>query len=293
MKHLFLLLTAMSAWGQQTSPAPAAQAAPAAAPADPVVLTIGDVKITKSQFDEILAEIPEQQRAQVQTPQGRRQVAQQFAQLEVLAQEARQRKLDQNPTAQTRLKLASDQVLARIEYQDLGDAKPDEAAMRAYYAVHQQEWEQVKARHILIRVKGSQVPLRPNQRDMTDAEALVKVQELRGKILAGEDFATLAKIESDDTGSALTGGELEPFSKGRMVPEFEKAAFALDVGKVSEPVKTQFGYHLILVEAHTTKSFEDARPEIEQKMKPEMAQKGLDALLKKTPPVLDEAYFGK
>jgi parvulin-like peptidyl-prolyl isomerase len=78
-----------------------------------------------------------------------------------------------------------------------------------------------------------------------------------------------------------------------MVPEFERAAFIQEVGKVSEPVKTQFGYHLILVESRTTKPFEDVRAEIVQKMKPELAQKGLDTILKKTPVVYNEAYFGK
>ena len=282
MKLFSLLLGAAIAWGQQTPP-----------PADPVVVTVGSEKITKSQFEVILTGLPDQQRAVAQTPQGRRQVAQQLAELEVLAQEARQRKLDQVPEVQTQLKLTSDQVLARLMFKDLGDAQPDEATLRAYYVVHKQDWEQVKAKHILIRMKGSQVQLRPNQKDLTDAEALAKAQDLRQKLLEGADFAIMAKVESDDTGSVQTGGELDAFTKGKMVPEFEKAAFALEAGKLSDPVKTQYGYHLIMVEEHTSKSFDDVRPEIELKLRPETAQRGVDALMKKTPPVLDETYFGK
>jgi parvulin-like peptidyl-prolyl isomerase len=80
-----------------------------------------------------------------------------------------------------------------------------------------------------------------------DAEALALANELRNRILAGEDFAALAGAYSDDTGSGANGGDLGWFGKGRMVAPFEEAAFSLPVGEVSKPVKTDFGYHLIEV----------------------------------------------
>ena len=283
MKLFTLLLGAAIAWGQQTLP-----------PADPTVITIGSEKITKSQFELIVASLNEQQRAQAQTPAGKRRLAEQISELKVLAQDARQRKLDQNPRAQTLMALQTDQVLAQLAFQDLSNSsKPDDAALHAYYDAHKQDWETVKARHILIRMQGSRVPLKPNEKDLTDAEALAKAQELRAKIAGGTDFAEVAKAESDDTGNAPMGGVLDPFGRGSMVKEFETAAFGLEVGKLSEPVKTAFGYHLIMVDAHDTKPFEGAKGEIEQKMKPEMAQKGLEALKKKTAVVYDDGYFGK
>jgi peptidyl-prolyl cis-trans isomerase C len=212
--------------------------------------------------------------------------------LETLAQEGRARKLDQEPKVKADMKLQADRVLAQHTYQELlGSAKPDDADLRAYYAAHKQDWEQVKARHILIRTKGSQAPARPGQKDLTEEEALAKANDLRAKILAGASFADLAKAESDDTGTGANGGELGFFGKGRMVPQFEKAAYAQEVGKVGEPVKSAYGYHIILVEEHTTKPFEEVKNEIEQKIKPEMAQKGLDALKKKTNIVFDDVYF--
>jgi peptidyl-prolyl cis-trans isomerase C len=283
MKFLYLLLGAALAFGQQTPPA-----------TDPVVLTLGTEKITKSQFELILAGLPDQQRAQAQTPAGRRRLAEQLVELKVLAQDARDRKLDQTPRAQTMLALQAEQILANLAYTDLGNNnKPDEAAERAYYNEHKQDWEEVTARHILIRMKGSAVPLRPEQKELTEAEALAKATELRAKIVAGADFAAVAKTDSDDTGNAASGGDLGSFGKGRMVPAFEKVAFTLEVGKISEPVKTQFGYHLIRVDAHATKSFDDVKADIAAKMKPEMAQKALAALKVKSPAVYDETFFGK
>jgi peptidyl-prolyl cis-trans isomerase C len=281
MRITILLLGAAIAWGQE---------APAA---DPVVLTVGSEKITKTQFEQIIASLPEQQKAQVATPAGRKALAEQLAELKALAMEARQRKLDQNPGVQTRIALQVDQVLATLLFQDLRDSvKPDEAALRAYYNDHKLEYEQVKARHILIRMQGSRVPLKANEKDLTDAEALAKTKELRAKIEGGADFAAVAKEESDDTGSGANGGDLGAFGKGQMVPEFEKAAFAMKVGDISEPVKSQFGYHLIQVQDHTSKTFEAVRPEIESKIKPDLAQKTADEVKNKTTIVYDKTYFG-
>jgi peptidyl-prolyl cis-trans isomerase C len=268
-----------------------AQTAP---PSDPVVLTIGDEKVTKSQFEQIVNSLPDAERAKAQTPAGKRKIAEQLHELKALANEARQRKLDQTPVTQTRIMLSTEQLLANTAYQDMANAKPDEATLRAYYTAHTPDWEQLKVRHILIHFKGSRGAVRPNQKELTEEEALAKAKELREKIVGGGDFAKLAETESDDTGTATRGGDLGPTSRGRgLAPDFEKAAFSQEVGKVTEPVKTVFGYHLILVDARETKPFEAVRPEIEQKIKPDMAKKGLADVLQKTPAVLDEAYFGK
>ena len=279
MKYFLVLLAALS-YAQESKPAAAA---------DPVVLTVGSEKITKSQFEQIISTVPPQQRAQLGTPEGRKQLAENIADLLTLAHEARARKIDQSMKVQLQI----DQALAQNMYQQLAESTPmDDAALHAYYDQHKAEYEQVKARHILIRFAGSQVPLKPNQKDLTEEEALAKAKDLREKILAGADFKKLAETESDDAGTGANGGDLGAFGKGRMVPPFEQAAFAADPGKITEPVKSPFGYHLILVESHASKPFAEAKPEMEQKMKPDMAKKGLEDLKKKTTIVFDATYFG-
>jgi peptidyl-prolyl cis-trans isomerase C len=219
-----------------------------------VVITVGTQKITKSQFEQILATVPPQQRAAMSTPAGRKRLAENVSELLLLAQTARAQKLDQT----LKVQLQIDQALAQAMYQELADTTPvDDAALHAYYNEHKAEYDQVKARHILIRFKGSQVPVKSGGKDLTEEEALAKAKELREKILAGGDFAKLAEAESDDVGTAQHGGDLGAFGKGRMVPTFEQAAWAAAPGKVTEPVKSQFGYHLILVESHSAKTFEE------------------------------------
>ena len=284
MKSFLPLFAAALAWGQQAPPAGAAT--------DPVVLTIGTEQITKSQFEMIVASLPAQQRSTITGPEQRRQLAQQLAELKTLAQEARKNKLDQSTEVKARLALQTDQVLANAQFQALGSAAPNDTDLRAFYESHKQDWDEVSARHILIRFQGSQAPLRLGAKDLTDAEALAKAKDIRTKLLGGAKFAELAQAESDDTGSGANGGDLGAFTKGRMVPEFEKAAFSQPIGEVSEPVRTQFGYHLILVDSRKSKPFEEARAEIQQRLGPEQAQKGLDDLKNKTNVVFDESYFG-
>src|SRR5207344_1864851 len=99
--------------------------------------------------------------------------------------------------------------------------------------------EQMHVRHILARV-GELV---------SDAEARRKIGLLRARIVQGENFADLARLNSDDTASAQRGGDLGWIVPGDLVPEFEQAAAALKPGEISELVRTQFGFHLIQVMA--------------------------------------------
>ena len=287
MKTL-LFLAAAALMG---SPSTWGQAAPANA--DPVVLTVGAEKITQSQFERILETLPEQQRGSVQTPEGRRQLAERLAELKVLAQEARRKKLDQDAVVKAKLALQTDQVLASTMFQNLSDGPADDATMRAYYDAHKNEYEQAQTRHILLRFTGSRVPVRDGQKDMSEEETLVKIKDLRAKIVAGAKFADVAKAESDDTGTGEQGGDLGAVTRGMTVPEFEEAAFTQKIGEVGEPVKTQFGYHLILVESRGSKAFADVKSEIATKVKPDQAQKNVDALVKKSAIVYDTTYFGK
>jgi peptidyl-prolyl cis-trans isomerase C len=261
--------------------------------ADPVVLTVGTEKITKSTFELIIASLNEQQRAQLQSPEARRSLAEQIAELKVMAQEARARHLDSTPAVQTKVAMQGEQVLANAVYQDMLTGKIDDAALMEYYNAHKADWEEAKGRHILIRMTGSKVPLRDGQKELTMDEALAKTKELRAKIVAGADFAAVAKAESDDTGSGENGGDLGSFTRGQMIGEFDDAAFSLPIGEVSQPIKTEYGYHLIKIDERKAAKFEDVRGEIEQQIRPEMGSKAIEALKTKTAVVFDDTYFGK
>jgi parvulin-like peptidyl-prolyl isomerase len=269
-------------------PAPVA----AKVPPETVVLTIGEEKITAGDMDHMIEMLPEQYRAQMRTT-GRRQFAERLVSLKVMAQEAHRRKLEDAPAYKDQLAFQAEQILAQQCYQNLvATTKVDEATARKYYDDHKADYLQVKARHILIRFKGSAVPLKKDAKELTEEEALAKAQEIRKKLLDGADFATLAKAESDDAGSGANGGDLGTFGKGRMVPAFEQVAFTIAVGELSEPVKSQFGYHIIKVETRQEKTFVEVRADIEKKLNGELVNKAVNDLKAATPVVMNPDYFG-
>jgi len=272
---------------------PAASPAPAPPPEpDKVVLTIGNEKITEAEFDDMINAVPEQYR-QYARGAGKRSFAEQIAQVKVLSQEAEKRKLDQDPKLRNELEFQHQNLLAQAMFLKLQETvKVDDAAVEKYYNEHKNEYEVLKARHILIRVKGAPMQAVAGKPELTDDEALAKAQAIRKRLAGGEDFATIARADSDDAGSGAQGGDLGEFKKGMMVPPFETAAFAAKVNEITEPVKTPFGYHLIQVQSHATKSMAEVRSDIEKKLRPDLARAEVEALRKGATVQMDDGFFG-
>jgi len=120
---------------------------------------------------------------------------------------------------------------------------------------------EVKCAHIMAKFQSG-------GKSEDSLKALAKINELAGKLKAGENFEDLAKQFSDDQGSAKSGGVLPQFGTGRMVPEFEKAAFALkNVGDVSEPVRTSYGWHIIkLLEKKPLGSYDELQADLKNRV---------------------------
>lgn len=128
-----------------------------------------------------------------------------------------------------------------------------DAEIEGYYREHQDEFkegEQVCASHVLVKVKGNAEAKEGHAPDEARRIATAVLEKARG----GADFAELAKASSEDQGSASRGGDLGCFGRGRMVPEFENAAFSLDPGQISDLVQTSFGFHVIRVQSRREES---------------------------------------
>jgi len=172
-----------------------------------------------------------------------------LADVVVLAQAAEQQKLNDRDDVKRRLAFDHNRVLMEALLQDVGHAALSDEAMHKVYdeAVKTMANEQeVHARHILVP---------------TEDEAKAVAAELKN----GADFATLAKQKSKDPGAA-DGGDLGYFTKDQMAPEFAEVAFKLDNGQISDPVHTQFGWHIIKVEdkrIKPTPTFDQVRGQIE------------------------------
>lgn len=231
-----VLLTALSgaAMAQETAPAPAAPAtAPAAAP-DPakVIATINGQPVTEGDLAAAMADL-DQQFAQLPPEQRRAAALSAIMEIRLLSAFAVEKGLDKDPDFQKRAAFLQLRALhSEVVDKEVAD-KVTDADIRARYDKQISETppvNEVRARHILVKTKE-------------EAEAIIK--QLDG----GADFQKLANENTTDPSGKTSGGDLGYFGPGQMVPEFETAAMALDVGAYTKaPVQTQFGWHVIMVE---------------------------------------------
>jgi peptidyl-prolyl cis-trans isomerase C len=255
------------------------------------VITIGDHKITAAQFLDLVKALPAQYQDTARGA-GKRDFARNLVELQVLADQAIKLGLDQQPDTKLQLEFQKDNMLAQAMFLNLQQtAAISDAEVQTYYDAHKEDYETVTARHILIAVKGAPMPPVPGKPELSDDEAKAKAEAIRKRIVAGEDFAKVAKEESYDS-SGDKGGDLGEFKRHSMVPPFETAAFALKAGDISEPVPTPFGYHIIQVQTHTTKTLAEVKPEILAQLKPNAARQAVADLTDKAKFNISDDFFG-
>jgi parvulin-like peptidyl-prolyl isomerase len=215
-------------------------------------------------------------------PEQKESIRKQYNELMVLVQRAKDQKLDSDPGVQLKLRVTKAEAIVQPYIQELQTkltVPPDQ--VQKYYDEHRAEFEQVKARHILIStgsVKGEDGQSKPVDKEA----ARKKAEDLLKQVKAGKDFITLAKENTDEPQGKTNGGDLGYFSKGKMVPQFEDAAFALQPGQISDIVESPFGFHIIKVEDRKPAPIEDVKQEIEEKLKVEVFKKKIDEIVAKS-----------
>ncbi len=235
------------AFAQDAAPAPATEAPAAEAPApvspDAVVATVGGETITEADLS-FAAEDLTQELSQMPADQRRPFLLRVLIDMKVMAKAGRDAGMGDTPLFKQRLAYLEERALRRAYFADAIANSVTEEAVRAEYDKLVADFkpaEEIRASHILVA---------------TEEEAKAIKAELDG----GADFATIAKEKSIDPGAA-NGGDLGFFGKGMMVAPFEEAAYALtEIGQVSDPVQSQFGWHIIKLEEKR----ESAPPTFEQ-----------------------------
>jgi len=222
--------------------------APAASGADPVIARVNGVDIKES--DLALAEEDVGAEMQAASPDAKReQLIAYLADVIMVTQAAEKKKLGDHPDFKRRLAFLRNKLLMGFELQEETKAAITDDALRQTYNDALKTMggqEEVHARHILVESED-------------EAKAIL------GELKAGADFAALAKEKSKDPG-ASAGGDLGYFTKDQMVPEFAEVAFKMYPGQLSNPVKTQFGWHIIKLEDKRAKQppeFDQVKDQIE------------------------------
>jgi peptidyl-prolyl cis-trans isomerase C len=184
----------------------------------------------------------------------------------LLAKKAVESNIEQKPEVQNRLAMMKKKIIVESFLKEKAASQVTPAALKAEYdrqADAMKNEVEVRASHILVK-------------DKETADKLLK------QISGGTAFEEVAKANSSDKASAVAGGDLGYFTKDKMVKAFADAAFAMEVGKVSEPVKSDFGWHIIKVTDSrkvAMKPFIEERPVIEQKLRAVALSKYIDDLV--------------
>ncbi|MFC6790528.1 peptidylprolyl isomerase [Methylobacterium komagatae] len=251
---LALALALSGAAAAQTPPADKAAPAPTAspAPADPaaVVATVNGQPITQADIA-IAADDPALSLPGVDEAQKKNLLVDYMVDLKVGAQAAEAAKVGDGADFKRKMAYFRDKLLLDDYLEQEAKKAVTPEAEKAVYDQSvklMKPEEEIHARHILVESEG-------------------EAKKIAERIKGGEDFSKVAAETSKDPGSKTEGGDLGWFTKERMVPDFATAAFAMKPGTVSDPVKTQFGWHVIKVEEKRTKpqpTFDELKEQIDQ-----------------------------
>lgn len=220
-----------------------------------IIARVGNFEVTSEDVMYMLQNLSPQVASQFGGPEGEQKLVAEIVNQKLLLCDAVENKFEENDDFKAEFEKVKENVLSQYSVKKIINSVSDvtEEDAKAFYNGNQHlflEPSQVRASHILVE---------------TEEVAM----DLYTKISAGENFEELA-IDNSTCPSGVNGGDLNYFSKGQMVPEFEDATLALEIGQVSQPVKTQFGYHIIKLtdkKEEAAYSYDEVKENILQNLK--------------------------
>lgn len=273
-----------------------------AIPVDQVIARLGKRIIREKDFLEWM-KITSGKRFEMvaKLPGGLTRARHQYLDVQMLAAKARKARLQESAEFKKILAIQEDQALVGFmmsEDREGGEGQrlkqkaenPSEEQLKAFFEKNAQRYEtpeKFTARHILVGLKGAP---RMGDKGLTEEEAKARIAKIQDELKAGKSFESLAKEYSDDPGNKANGGLYKDAIYGSFVQEFQDAVRRQEVGKVGEPVKTMYGYHLILVEGRTPKQpgeFDKVKDRVKQQWTAEQRDSLRKAFLEETRKEMD------
>jgi peptidyl-prolyl cis-trans isomerase C len=220
--------------------------------------------ITVEEFEDQLRGLPPQMQMRYMSGAGKMELLHELITREVVHQEALRSGLNKDSDVKARIKAKMEEVkrdvLVTSMYEKIVSDKMSDAQVKKYYMDHKKGFESVRASHILV-----------------DGED--EAMNLYNQLNKGADFAEMARKHSKDPSAKENGGDLGYFTRGQMVKPFEEKAFSLKVNKISKPVQSDFGYHLIkVVDIKQASKFEELAPEDLNNVRRRMFDEQIDQL---------------
>jgi peptidyl-prolyl cis-trans isomerase C len=250
---------------------------------DPILAKAGDIAFRKSDLDRLLSYSPPYLKKQLEeNPDYKVTLITKIMEQKILSDIARKEGFDKKADVKEQLQYLVDDFLTK-EYLTkviIADVTVSDSDLEQYYKSNEKSFhipEQVKARHILIKV-----PFGVSKEEKKKAKD--RAEQILEWLKKGEKFETLAEQYSEDPKSKAKGGELGYISKGQMPKPFEEAAFSLKIGEISSVVETDYGYHIIQVDDHKearTRTFEEVKEQIKKQLTDERSRSKAEEFIKK------------
>ena len=291
---LLILQIALCGWQQPAGSAPQATSPQKtqSLSGERVVLSIGDQKMTAADVERFIQALPPGYRT-FYGGQGKHLLAQYIVRMKLLSAEAIKQKLDQQPEVAFAIEIARESILTEATRKHIEEGIPvSDQELRELYQKDKTQYEEVRVAHILIRTEDA--PLKsgdPSHPGLPESEARKKLEDIRQRILAGADFAQMAKQYSEDTATAAAGGDMGVIQRDKVVPPIVNAAHALEPGQVSDLLATPSGLEIIKVEEKRAKPLDEVKPALERELRQSKAAAIIQHLADQYHVVIDQEFF--
>ncbi|MGH9406515.1 MAG: peptidyl-prolyl cis-trans isomerase [Terriglobia bacterium] len=282
------LILASAGWVfcAQSNPHAPRGATSAAAANDPgkVVMKVGSVQVTESEFDKLLGSMSPQQ---LEQNGGRHAIGETYSNMLVLSQAAKSQHLDSSPQFRQQMDLERNNLLARMESQDIArklEVTSDEVSR--YFTAHQPEFKEAKVYEVEVLKKSAR-----NANGLAEAEAQAKTSAIRKALSSGTDIKAVAKTYNVPN-QVVVVSDPQPIAYKPSLPEFVRAAFTLPAGALSQVQDSPDAILFVQVASHDTLTLKDATPQIENAIRQQKFENALNGLRKQYPVWMDSSYFG-
>lgn len=249
-----------------------------------VVMKVGNVQVTQNDFESVLGSMSQQQ---IEQNGGRDQIAKNYATMLLLSQAAESQHLDSSPEFKKQLAQERNNLLARMEGQDIAQkATVTPAEINQYYSAHTPDFQEAKVYEVALIKKTAS-----NGNGLTEEEAQTKAQAIRKAMSSGQDIAAIAK-QYNVPNKVDVVTQPQSIQNTQTLPAFAKAAFTMQPGALSEIEDRPDALLFYRVASHDQMALKDATPEIESKLRQQKFMDALGNLKKQIPVWMDPSYFG-
>jgi parvulin-like peptidyl-prolyl isomerase len=257
-----------------------------------VVISVGDEKITAAEFEKFIQALPPQYRA-FYGGAGKHLLPQYFVRMKILSAEAIKEKLVDQPDVARAIETARESILADAARRHIEQSIPvTDQELRELYQKDKGLSEEIRLRHILVPTENAPLKSDDGGRPaLPEPEARKKLEDIRQRILAGADFASMAKQYSGDAATAASGGDMGVLQRDKVVPAVVHAADMLQPSQVSDILITPYGLEIVQVAAKRIKSFEEVKPALETELRLSKTEEVIKRLMDNYHIVIDQEYF--